>query len=50
LDRAGTAGATSVLLEVRADNEAAVALYRRHGFERIALRRGYYQPGPWTRG
>jgi ribosomal-protein-alanine N-acetyltransferase len=38
-------GATSVLLEVRADNEAAIALYAAHGFERIAVRRGYYQPG-----
>ena len=37
-------GATSLLLEVRADNEPAVALYRREGFERIAVRRGYYQP------
>ncbi len=38
-------GATSLLLEVRADNAAAIGLYRRHGFERIAVRRGYYQPG-----
>ena len=38
-------GAGSVLLEVRADNEAAIALYAGHGFERIAVRRGYYQPG-----
>ena len=37
-------GATSLLLEVRAGNTAAVDLYRRHGFERIAVRRGYYQP------
>jgi ribosomal-protein-alanine N-acetyltransferase len=34
-----------VLLEVRADNEAAQRLYTRFGFERIGLRRGYYQPG-----
>jgi ribosomal-protein-alanine N-acetyltransferase len=45
LGRAAAQGASSVLLEVRADNEAAIALYRGHGFERIALRRGYYQPG-----
>jgi ribosomal-protein-alanine N-acetyltransferase len=38
-------GATSVLLEVRADNAAAIALYLRHGFERISVRRRYYQPG-----
>jgi ribosomal-protein-alanine N-acetyltransferase len=31
-------------LEVRADNDIAIALYERHGFERIGLRRGYYQP------
>jgi len=43
----GTAGrrsATSLLLEVRADNEPAIALYTKRGFERIALRRRYYQP------
>ena len=33
-----------VLLEVRADNEAAQHLYRRRGFEEIGRRRGYYQP------
>ena len=39
------AGATSLLLEVRADNAPAIALYERHGFDRIAVRRRYYQPG-----
>jgi len=34
-----------VLLEVRADNETAIRLYRRHGFEQISVRRRYYQPG-----
>jgi ribosomal-protein-alanine N-acetyltransferase len=34
-----------VLLEVRADNEAALTLYDRFGFERIARRRGYYRGG-----
>lgn len=38
-------GAASLLLEVRADNLAAQALYARAGFERIAVRRRYYQPG-----
>jgi [ribosomal protein S18]-alanine N-acetyltransferase len=38
-------GASALLLEVRADNAAALALYQRHGFERLALRRGYYGPG-----
>jgi [ribosomal protein S18]-alanine N-acetyltransferase len=33
-----------VLLEVRADNETARALYRRRGFTEIGRRRGYYQP------
>lgn len=44
LGRAAGAGVTSVLLEVRADNAPAMALYARHGFERIAVRRRYYQP------
>lgn len=34
-----------VLLEVRAENAAAQALYAGAGFERTAVRRGYYQPG-----
>ena len=33
-----------VLLEVRADNEAAQRLYERRGFTEIGRRRGYYQP------
>jgi [ribosomal protein S18]-alanine N-acetyltransferase len=37
--------AGEVLLEVRAENTAAQALYAAAGFERIAVRRGYYQPG-----
>ncbi len=31
-----------LLLEVRPSNSAALALYRRHGFHQIGLRRGYY--------
>lgn len=45
LDEGRRREATEVLLEVRADNEKAQAFYRRAGFERIALRRAYYQPG-----
>ena len=33
-----------VLLEVRAENEVALGLYRRRGFAEIGRRRGYYQP------
>jgi ribosomal-protein-alanine N-acetyltransferase len=33
-----------VLLEVRADNERAMGLYRRRGFAEIGRRRRYYQP------
>ncbi|HEX5533777.1 MAG TPA: ribosomal protein S18-alanine N-acetyltransferase [Actinomycetales bacterium] len=45
LEEAARRGCSTVLLEVRADNEPAIRLYQRHGFERIAIRRGYYQPG-----
>lgn len=38
-------GAESILLEVRADNEPAKALYESSGFEVISVRRRYYQPG-----
>ncbi|MGO1054086.1 ribosomal protein S18-alanine N-acetyltransferase [Crossiella sp. CA198] len=36
-------GAT-VFLEVRTDNEPAIALYERQGFEKLGVRRRYYQP------
>lgn len=45
VDEALARGASSLLLEVRADNPAAIGLYRRFGFDRIAVRRRYYQPG-----
>lgn len=43
LIRADELGAP-VFLEVRTDNDAAIRLYERHGFARIGIRRGYYQP------
>ena len=36
-------GGESLLLEVRADNVAAIALYERYGFAVIHRRKGYYQ-------
>jgi ribosomal-protein-alanine N-acetyltransferase len=45
LEEAARRGVGEVLLEVRAENEAAQRLYVRHGFERISLRRGYYPGG-----
>ncbi len=38
-------GCEALLLEVRADNDAARNLYDRNGFEVISVRRRYYQPG-----
>jgi [ribosomal protein S18]-alanine N-acetyltransferase len=34
----------AIFLEVRTDNEAAIALYAAEGFEVIGVRRRYYQP------
>lgn len=34
----------AIMLEVRADNEAAQSLYASRGFHAIATRLGYYQP------
>lgn len=33
-----------MMLEVRADNVAALGLYRQSGFEQLSVRRRYYQP------
>lgn len=45
LAEAARRGCRDVLLEVRADNEPAQSLYKRHGFEQISIRRGYYCGG-----
>jgi ribosomal-protein-alanine N-acetyltransferase len=44
IDESVRRGCRRLDLEVRADNPVATALYERHGFTRIGLRRGYYQP------
>jgi len=43
--RALARGAAHVILEVRADNVAARALYERSGYVVLSTRRRYYQPG-----
>ncbi len=43
LDEAAQRRLFRVLLEVRASNLAAIALYRRAGFSEVGLRRGYYK-------
>ncbi|MGW1676890.1 ribosomal protein S18-alanine N-acetyltransferase [Saccharopolyspora sp. NPDC002376] len=43
LTRADEQQATT-FLEVRTDNETAIAMYREHGFEIVGLRKRYYQP------
>lgn len=51
LDHARELGAEAVLLEVRVDNEPAIALYERFGFTVLGRRRRYYQPedvDAWT--
>ncbi len=45
LCRAEAGGATAMMLEVRADNATALALYERHGFAQVSVRPRYYQPG-----
>jgi ribosomal-protein-alanine N-acetyltransferase len=43
--RARARGAAFVMLEVRADNAAALHLYERSGYVLLSTRRRYYQPG-----
>ena len=45
LDEAARRGAPAVLLEARADNGRALRLYESTGFERLSVRRGYYDGG-----
>ncbi len=44
LDEAGRRGCPRVDLEVRDGNDDAIRLYEQHGFRRVGVRRGYYQP------
>lgn len=43
LERADELNA-SVVLEVRTDNDTALALYEHYGFVRLGIRKGYYEP------
>src|SRR5690242_15103110 len=43
VDLARERGASRMMLEVRADNVAAQRVYASAGFERIAVRKGYYR-------
>ena len=45
LDRATDLGCTSMMLEVRPDNAAAISLYETFGFKPIGERANYYGPG-----
>lgn len=45
LDALPRAGCEEVLLEVHAGNTPALRLYEAYGFERISVRRGYYDGG-----
>lgn len=40
---AGFSGVRRCLLEVAVGNQSAIALYRKLGFEQLALRKAYYQ-------
>ncbi|MFE4465354.1 ribosomal protein S18-alanine N-acetyltransferase [Oerskovia sp. NPDC056781] len=44
IDRSRQVGASAVLLEVAVDNDAALAMYGKFGFEQLGIRKRYYQP------
>ncbi|GAA1850777.1 ribosomal protein S18-alanine N-acetyltransferase [Myceligenerans crystallogenes] len=44
IERSRALRADALLLEVRVDNEPALAMYRDHGFEILTTRKRYYQP------
>ena len=42
IDQAIARDCSQLVLEVRSDNDAALSMYTRRGFERISIRRDYY--------
>ena len=44
VDRAKRSGAEQLFLEVKKSNESAIFLYESFGFEKIDVRKNYYQP------
>ena len=44
-NQAKAMGAERILLEVRVSNAPAIALYTKHGYEKIAVRKRYYANG-----
>lgn len=44
IDQAIARDCSQLVLEVRSDNDAALSMYTRRGFERISIRRDYYAP------
>ena len=45
IERSKSSGLTSVWLEVRVGNSAAIALYEKFGFEKSGIRQAYYPDG-----
>ena len=43
LNQAADRGVKEVFLEVRVSNAPAIGLYQKYGFERIGVRKGYYE-------